>query len=472
MARIRAETAALLVVLTLALYGGALGHYFIADDFVNLDFVRSYRGSWLAFLDPTRMFSDPVTHTRYKPFHIYDLWLLDAAFGDHAFAYHALSLLLHAVVGMAVWNLAWDLFRERATATAAAVLFVSWRLQSQTVVWISANPRVLSTGLALLAIAAPAARPRASAVVGRIVLFAFALGMNPEVVVVPPILGCFVLYRLVGRGRDLERARRLAWTLAGCAAVTATFLGACWLSHRAFPERPVSLAPDPGRLLLFTTNLFVPFELPLGLKIALPAVVTVAAVCLKDARLLLMLACIAVCAIFWGLLSGYPLTPRYLYLAWAFGSVVVARLLYLVGSRAAQAQPVRWRAALPSPPAWRRCAAVAALLVPLLAANAWSVRWRDLVHFEYLTLLGRRLAQVQHEARSSGRRTTVFVRPFSSLGAGDLAFFRREIRFVGSPEAAERIVDTGVARYRSRLGPRMAEGYWYLPWFDVRIGGR
>jgi hypothetical protein len=472
MARIRAETAALLVVLAFAIYGGALGHYFIADDLLNFDFVRSYRGSWLAFLDPTRMYSDPVTETRWKPLHIYSLRLLDALFGDRAFAYHTLSVLLHALVGMVVWNLAFDLFRERVMATAAAVLFVSWRLQSQTVVWISAGPRVLSTGLALLAISAAARRRTSAGPAGGVALFALALGMNPELVVVPPILGCFLVYRLVGPGRDLERARRLAWILAGCAIVTAAFLVACWLSHRAFPERPISIAPDPGRVLLFETNLFVPFELPLGLKIPLAAVVVVAAACLRDGRLVLMLACIAACAILWGLLGGYPLTPRYLYLAWAFGSVVVARLLYLVGSHAATALPGRGPAALPSGLAWRRHAAVTALLAPLLVANAWSIRSRDLVHFEYLALLGRRLAQVQQEARWSGRRTTVFVRPFSSLGAGDLAFFRREIRFVGSPDAAERIVDTDLAHYRSRLGPRMADGYWYLPWFDVRIGGR
>jgi hypothetical protein len=434
--------------------------------------VRSYRGSWLAFLDPTRIYSDPVTQTRYKPAYIYYWCGLDALLGDHAFAYHAWSALLHALAGVVVWSLAWELFRERVVATAAAVLFVAWRLQSQTVVWVSASHRVLSTELALLAVLAPLARPRASAVAGAIALFALALAMNPELVVMPPMLGCFLVYHRLKRGHDRERTRRLAWTLGGCAAVTAAFVLASRLSGRVFPERPVSLAPDPGRVLLFATNLFAPFELPLALKMGLAATAVAAALSLRDGRLLLMLACIAASALLWSVLGGYPLTPRYLYLSWAFGSILVARLLCLLGARIGVALPARWLPPFLRPPGRRRQAAVAVLLAPLLLASAWSIRARDLVHFEYLALLGRRLAQVQEEARAGGRRTTVFVRPSSHLDGRDLAFFRREIEFVRSPAAAERIIDTDLASYRRRLGPRMADGYWYLPWFDERIGGR
>lgn len=466
-----AAAVALLAALTFALYGPALGHYFIADDLTLLAFVRGYRGSWLAFLVPGHLYSDPVTRSRYLPLTLYYHAALDALLGGHALAYHLVSLSMHAAVGALVGRLAWSLYRDRAVAAVAAALFVGWRLQSQAVAWIATGPRLPSTGLALLCLlwaregrgrwAAPAA----------VAAFALALPMNAELAVMPAILASFLLGEVDGgaTGAAPARRRQRRTVLLGCTAVTALFLLATWRSEQAFPARPATLAPDLARVLLFTANLFVPFAVPLALKLALATGAVTAAVWLRDRRLRVLLSSIAASALLWGMLRPYPLMPRYLYLAWAFGAIVVARVLCLAGAAIAKALPGGRGPELLRSPERRRAAAAAMATAPLLALSAWSIRSVDLVHQEYLALLPCRLARVQAEARASGRRLHVFVRPSSHLGGADLAYFEPELQLVPSPAAADRIVDTDLARYRDRLGPRMADRYWFLPWFDDAI---
>jgi len=455
-----------LFVLGCAVYWPSLDNYFIADDLTELDFLRHYRGSWLVFLDPSKMFSDLVTHSRYRPVYVYYKWALSALFHEDVLGYHVLSLGLHALAGVAVLILAWRLFSDRLTAVTAAVLFVIWRLQSQMVVWIACNYRIVSVALVLWGIVALYGRRRTLGIaccVGSLVL---AIGMNPELVVVPAILGCFAVYYRVGRGAEPELGRRFAVATAGHVLVTIGFVIATRISSRIYPVKAVSGTPDLARMLRFLANLFVPFECPLGAKLAIVALIFVVVLYLRDARLLLLAAIVSGCALTWGFFRAYTLTPRYLYLASPFASILLGRFASRFSERASAWLRDERLPAFLRPGERRRWAVLALLVVPLVFANVRAIVTLDLVHFEYLALLGQRLSDVQREARQRGEPARVFIDPASHLAQGDMDFFHPEIEFVDSPQAATRIVETDVERYRRRLGPNMADDYWFMPWFN------
>lgn len=441
-------TAALLLALSAVLYRPALRHWFIADDLVNLDFVRRHEGSWLKYLSPLAAYSDPVTRSRYKPLYVYYFRAADLAFGDRPWAWHALSLLWHVAAAMCVYALARRLFRDPLAPVLAALLFASTRLHSQMVVWVSANYRLLSAVLTLGAVLSLDARSSAWAVGACALLFTLSIGMNPESVVLLPILGAILwLHR-----RDPSRARTSLSALAACAPVALAFVAANRVSQRRFPDLPIALTPDPSRVLLFFANLAVPFAVPLSVKVLGACAVVAAALSLRDRRVRAMLLCALACALFYAVLE-YPLAPRYLYLASAFWSVVLARLIARAARRTSS----------------RPALAAAALATPLVLASAWALRETDLEDLGYLACVGERLTPVQREARARGRRLAVHIQPVSSLDARNLAFFRDELRFVPTCAQADRVVDSGYARCRARFGPGFDEDYWYLPWFQWRM---
>lgn len=435
---------ALLFALTASLYAPAVRHHFIADDFINLDFVRHPPSPWATFLHPARAYSDPVTASRYKPGYVYYLALTDAALGDRAWAWHLLSLLLHAAVAAEVYLLAQRLFRDEATALGAATLFATWRLHAQMVVWMSASYRLASAALLLGAILAATGRRR-RAVPLAAGLYLLAQAMNPEAIVLLPMLAGALAYLRLGPSPSPAGARRVAQVLLAVAPIGLFFLAANRVSLRSFPELPISLLPDPRRVGLFVLDLLVPFEVPRWARAAVVALVVAAAWRRRDPRLALLGGCVLVGACFAGVLR-YPLAPRYLYLAAAASSIALAALL-----RAATARGGR--------------SAMALVVAGLVLGNAWALRTTDLAHLGYLAQPGERLAAVQREARRSGRRATVFLQPPSTLDARNLAFFRREVRFVDDATCAEHVVPSGHDRALRRFGPALDRDYWYMPWF-------
>jgi len=290
-------------------------------------------------------------------------------------------------------------------------------------------------------------------------------------VVIPAVQGCFLVYYYLRRATEPELARRFALATAGQLVVTIAFLIASAISSRVFPVPSAAAMPDLARVLRFLANLFVPFECPLGVKIALVGVVflfallpspkdpseAVGARRLGDAKLVLLLAIVSGCALMWGFLRTYTLTPRYLYLASAFSSMILARIV----SRVAAFASARLKRGPRS-----HWAVAAMLVIPLLAANVYAIETLDVVHFEYLGLLGRRLAEVRDGVRQRGEHARVFIVPETFLTPADMRFFSPELEFVDSPANATHVVETDVERYRRRLGPHMTDDYWFTPWFN------
>jgi hypothetical protein len=441
-------------VLGFALYAPMVDDYFIADDFVNLGFVRNYEGAWLDFFHPTRSFSDPVTGSRYKPLYTLYVAAIDRLFGDHAAAHHLLSIALHAGVAAAVYALSRRLFASRAIAAAAAALFLSSRLHSQTVMWVSASYRLLSTLLALLCLVLFLGRVSLVRQLLQVALFAAALLMNPDLTVVLPVLFLLAWQR--------RRASPLPWlTLGLCTLVLGAFAYANYLSTRVFPDSAALGMPQLDRAATMLVQLFVPFQLPWPLKVMITLAFVVGALVpvRRDPRAALLLACMLPSALLWSTFTGYELAPRYLYFSGTFAAILQAVALVWC----ARALSERW-----APDAQRRPLArlLGALLVlGSVLAHGWVLREHDLVLYEYRALLGGKLAALHTEARATGERMQVYVQPESHLSPSDLAFFAPELRFVDTETHTPRVVSTEGERYRERLGPELESSYWYLPWF-------
>jgi hypothetical protein len=389
---------AALLALCAAIYAPALRHGFIADDFVNLDFVRRYRGSWAAFLSPLAAYSDPVTRSRYKPLYVYYFRALDGLFGDTSWAWHALSLIWHVAAALCVFALARMLFDDRRLGAVAATLFATSRLQGQMVIWVSANYRLLSAAMTLGALLALDLRRTVPSVALCAGLFTLSIATNPEAVVLLPVLGVFALLR----GGDPPARSRALQCLAACLPVGVGFALANRLSQTRFTDLPIGHVPDPGRVAMFFGNLALPFEAPLRVKVGVALGLAAGMLALRDRRVVAMLGCALACALFYALLE-YPLAPRYLYLASAFWCVGLARGLCVLALR------VHPRA-------------VWAAAAPWVLLSAAAIRDPDIEDFAYLARVGERLGAVQREARARGRAISVRITPVSSLDARNLAF--------------------------------------------------
>ncbi|WP_394824808.1 hypothetical protein [Pendulispora albinea] len=447
---------AILFVTTCVIYARALGGYFIADDLTELDFIRRYEGSWLAFLDPSKMYGDPITHSRYRPLSIYFKWTLNMLFGDHAVAYHVVSAGLHALSAVAVLLLARRLFSDRLTAVLAAVFFTFWRSQSQTVAWITCNFRLCTFALVLWGLVALHELRRGWGIAVCLGSFVLAVG-NIELVIAPAVSACFYLHYRFGKSAAPELARRFALATAGLAAITVAFLYASVISNRVFPVAPPASTPDLDRALRFLANLFVPFQCPLGLKLALVALVFLGAFLPPgrvDTKLLLLLTLVSGCALMWAFLRAYALAPRYLYFASVFGSMALAHLVNRIATFLS-----RW----PTNGTRARWVSATVLGGALVGANVHALETVDMVHFEYLGLLGQKLAALRSEVQRRGERARVYIE--SQYTPYDRHFFAPELEFVDAPEKASHVVDADTAYYQRRLGPDLID-YWFVPWFN------
>jgi hypothetical protein len=273
--------------------------------------------------------------------------------------------------------------------------------------------------------------------------------MNPEVVVLPPFLGALAILYAWGPRRDAPLARRHALVLALDVPIVAAFAWANHVSSARFPELPIAPWPDPRRIVMFVINTWVPFEVPVAVKVACVVVIVVGVLLARDRALLVLMAGMLASAVLWGMLRGYPLAPRYLYIGAVFATVILARLLGLLASTARTDTAV-----------------LVGLCAPLAVAGIVAIRSYDLVLFDALSTEGGRLMEVQHEARAEGRRLRVRVTPATTLSEGDLRFFGPELVFVASGGESDRVVDNGLAQYRGLLGERVNEPYWVLRWFS------
>lgn len=448
-------------------YGPALDESFIADDFTNLGFVRALERPWFEFLLPTRAYSDPVTRSRYKPLYVYYYGAIEELFGEQAFAYHLLGLLFHVGTALLVSRLGLRLGLGPRAAAGAALLFALWRLHWQTVTWISASYRSLAAGLGLAALLALHGRRGAPSLALNAALYAAATLLNPELIMLSPQIVILYVALRSHLGARAEHVRRFAGASVGCAVVAVVLAAASALSARTFGEQPIALVPHIERALLFLVNVFVPFDAPLALRLALVAALAAAPLWRRDRIGLGLLGCVGVAALFWSLMPAYPLTPRYLYLASAFASLLLVRVAGAEVSAACSTLERRGRWARRGARALSRAPALG--LVALLTLNTWLIRQRETVHYACLAQVGDQLMQVKQTSARRGVRAEVFIEPPSHLAKSDLAFFRQHIDFVALPGPETHTVRTDLTYCRRHLGAAFGELYWSLPWFADRF---
>ncbi len=173
----RAGTALLLAAFALV-YGRAVGHDFVWDDFPNIvdnphyaaPLAESLRSTQHDHLDPTLLANAglPVAYESYRPLLFLSYKLDDVAFGRSPWAMHLHNLLLGALaVVLAGWLFA-QLLPEPRAALLATALFALHPLQVEPLCYVSARGGLLAAVLALLAscafwsAAAPSRRPRPS----------------------------------------------------------------------------------------------------------------------------------------------------------------------------------------------------------------------------------------------------------------------------------------------------------------------
>lgn len=447
----RRQTAAVfagLLGLSLALYAPVLHDYFISDDFVLVRFVRTWDGSWLEFLLPWRIYSDPIVVSRYKPFFVYLLRVEDLLFGDAVLGRHLLNVLTHALAGTAAFALGRKLTGSAGAGLTGAVLFISSRLHSQAVTWTSSLFHLASVMLFAWGLVVLHADSRRRALLGFSVLAAAALLTDPEVVVGAPVVVLLALHHRSLPGGQRERAGTVAW-----GAVLMTLLaGACslanWVSLRHFPDEDFAFRPRVGRFAYVFLDLMMPFAVPLAVKVlVLLTVLLVCALVVRREPLVgLFLLAAVPAAILWSSIGAYGVSPRYLYLPALFTAVAMGRLAWVLLGR----QP--WLVALP--------------VAGLVLLSGAAMRQYDLILLEGRSEVGLRLHEEQLAARAAGEHRHIWVRPSPRLTAEDLRFFAPELDFVDGPEDGVRVIDSGEGDYVHRLGPQFATSYWPWVWFS------
>jgi hypothetical protein len=135
-----------LALLAIVAYAPALTQPFIEDDYPNIVLAQHYGplSGW-----PT-MLADPVFRLRTTGWLL--LYGLNRAFGMHAAAYYAASILLHVISAWLVYAMGvWRRLGFRLTACAAA-FFAVYEGHQEAVMWVSAANETLMAGFGLAAL--------------------------------------------------------------------------------------------------------------------------------------------------------------------------------------------------------------------------------------------------------------------------------------------------------------------------------
>jgi tetratricopeptide (TPR) repeat protein len=336
--------ALLVAAAALAVYVPALAAEFVYDDYalvVDNPWLRS--PSWLGEVFTRQLFgfdpAAPGSVAKYRPGVHVLLMGVYAAAGTSSWAYHLVSLLLHATASLTVWALARRLLAGHTPGAAlgAGLLFAVHPVHVEAVAWVSGLMDLGATAAGLGTLWLLTRRPlgpgRALAGAG---LWLVALLFKEVAVVVPVMLLAWEAVEAGGRWR--ERAWRYGPLAAAAALYVALRLSAVgWATaHSGWEAMPPGLAllnalpllASYARLLVLPTGLsvFHPFEPAASL--AGPGVLAGAAVTLAAAAGLVLLrrrAPAAWLGLAWLLL---PLLPA-LHLRALGESPVAERYVYL-----------------------------------------------------------------------------------------------------------------------------------------------
>lgn len=137
--------AVILGLVVIVIYAGTVKNFFNTDDYTWLELARLVsEGQWSA------LFMRPAGH--FRPLHVFILSLVYHWFGINPAAYHVLSIALHVVVSLLVFQLSNDLFMDRGYAFLSAGLFAVMVSHALAVSWIAALHDILTALFGLAAI--------------------------------------------------------------------------------------------------------------------------------------------------------------------------------------------------------------------------------------------------------------------------------------------------------------------------------
>jgi len=225
------------ILLALVVFAPTLVDWFSGDDFWFLrasqtDSPGQYSLRALDF----RNTGTSIEFDRYRPLYPIAWRIQFAAFGMHAFYYHAMVILAHVGCIVVTWLIARRLFDQTWAANLTALIFALHPAYSNAVAWIGANrpfatlPFLLSLllGMGILEGRSP---PSWSRLAASWVLYVVALLLHPSTIVLPAVLVAYVV--LVAAQSSAERYdwRRSALILPYIAVAVAASAIQWWVRH-------------------------------------------------------------------------------------------------------------------------------------------------------------------------------------------------------------------------------------------------
>jgi len=464
---------AALLALTLALYAPDLGTgWFRIDD---EPYVPHNTRIQAVTLEHVATIATEPYFANYSPAHLY-AYMLDWAFvGDDPRGFHLSSNVWAGLCAAWVYLLGWYLFRQRAVALAAGLLFVVHPAHVEAIAWISSRKDLVSTFFAVpCLIAYLEGRRRASRgwYLASIALFVAALAGKLSVVVLP---GMFLLF-------DLLVERRKGWGVwldKVPYGLVSIYFALRVMDAQPPPFReldPVGLTAVLGQFGWLLTGLgehvvFRPAPgAASGVSVVLPWIGVAAVLAVVPVLLARRASPRALALYLWILVAlvpsqilrfAYPVSDRYLFYPSVPLVLLLAHLLYIRTTLGGAASAARRRialvalVALGSTWAWKTCSYLAEWSDPRSLWYGASHKVEDVFVHQYLgehyqIRAERLLAELRADA-APGPESTALI---AALGFEDetLDVLQREwSRTVGRRPMTDRIVEELLTRAWSEL---------------------
>lgn len=149
-----------IAVLAIAVHVGALGHDLVHDDVpqvIDNAWIRDLSNIPDMFRTHVAGFADDQVANYYRPLMHVVYAVTYSAFGPTPWAFHLVSILLHAVCAVLVWRIARDRLARVGDGTGAAaalagVVFAVHPIHVEAVAWVAGVPDLTYTGLVLAAL--------------------------------------------------------------------------------------------------------------------------------------------------------------------------------------------------------------------------------------------------------------------------------------------------------------------------------